>query len=65
VTLWMVAASLAGGYCLLRAVQDIRERRIAWAAAGLLSAALILLTPIQSRAIKLDLLPASASKSAP
>lgn len=51
---WTFAALLAGLYCLSRAVVDFRQRKFVWGFLGIVSAAIILLTPIQSHAVKFD-----------
>ena len=53
--LWTLAALAAGMFCLVRAILDFRERRIAWGIAGLIAAGLILLTPIQTHAVVVGL----------
>jgi len=53
--LWNLAAMAAGLYCIARAVVDLRQRKYAWGVLGLVSAAIFLLTPIQSDVVKLDL----------
>jgi hypothetical protein len=54
ILVWNLAALAAGLYCIARAVVDLRQRKYAWGAVGLASAAIFLLTPIQSHAVKLD-----------
>ena len=58
--LWTILALSAAVYCLARGIQDIRERRYIWALLGFASAAALLLTPVQTHAVKLDI-PAPAS----
>jgi len=58
-TLWIFAALLAGIYCVSRAVVDLRQRKYGWGLFGIVSASILLLTPIQTHAVKFDLLPAS------
>jgi len=53
--LWNIAALIAAIYCLIKAVLDLRSRRYAWGIVGLASAAVFLLTPVQTRAVKFDL----------
>jgi hypothetical protein len=57
----MSAALLAGLYCLSRAVVDLRQRKFVWGIFGIVSAAIILLMPIQSHAVKFDVLMGPAS----
>ena len=59
-TLSMVALGLAGLYCLVRAVMDLKHHRFVWGVVGLICAGLILLTPMSSQAVKYDL-PRSAA----
>mgnify|MGYP003581289011 CR=1 FL=1 len=54
---WTIAALLAGLYCIARAVVDLRLRKYAWGLLGIVSAAIFLLTPLQTHAVKMDLLP--------
>jgi hypothetical protein len=58
--LWNFAALAAAIYCIVKAVIDLRARRYAWGIVGLASAAVFLLTPIQTHAVKVDL-PAAAN----
>jgi hypothetical protein len=51
---WIIAALAAGIYCVVRAILDLRQRRYAWSAVGFLCAAGLLLTPIQTHAVKYD-----------
>ena len=53
--LWFVVLIAAACYCLARGAADLVQRRYAWAVAGLVIGCAILLTPLQSRAIKIDL----------
>ncbi|MEH3158995.1 MAG: hypothetical protein PGN08_08725 [Sphingomonas taxi] len=53
--MWTIAAIVAILYCLAKAIIDLRARRYAWGIAGLFSAAVLLLTPLPTRAIKVDL----------
>ena len=54
-TTTMIILGAAALYCLARAVMDFRERRFAWGAAGLLCAILLLLAPVATHAVKVDL----------
>lgn len=53
--LWNFAALAAAIYCITKAVIDLRGRRHVWGIVGLISAGVFLLTPIQTRAVKIDL----------
>lgn len=53
--LWSLAVVVATLYCLIKAVLDLRARKYGWGVMGLFSAAVFLLTPIPSHAVKVDL----------
>jgi len=53
--LWNIAALAAAVYCVAKAVIDLRARRYVWGVVGLLSAAVFLVMPIQTHAVKVDL----------
>jgi hypothetical protein len=53
--LWMLAAFAAIFYCVVRAIVDFRQRKYTWAVLGLGCAAVLLLAPIQTHAVKVDL----------
>jgi len=53
--LWALAGIGASIYCIARGIVDLRSRNYVWGALGLVSAGIILLTPIQTHAVKLDL----------
>ena len=57
---WTLAGALAALHCVARGVQDLRQKRYIWGALGIVSGAILLLTPIgaQTHTIKIDL-PAS------
>jgi len=59
--LWSFAALGAGIYCIIRGVGDIRQKRYAWGALALVSAAIFLLMPLQTHAVRVDL-PVPASR---
>lgn len=52
---WAGALLLVAVYCFVQAVRDLRGKHFAMAAFGFLCAALLLLVPIGSHAVKLDL----------
>lgn len=58
---WTVAIVLAGFYCLARGLFDLRQKRYLWGVLGLCCGAIILLTPIPTQVVKIDL-PAPAPK---
>lgn len=53
--IWPWIELLVGLYCLAQAVRDFRRHAYAWAVLGLLCAAALPLTPIQTHAVKLDI----------
>ena len=53
--LWAFAGIGASIYCIARGIVDIRSRKYIWGVLGLVSAGFILLTPIQTHAVKFDL----------
>ncbi|WP_448663188.1 hypothetical protein ACG3SL_00480 [Sphingomonas sp. CJ20] len=54
-SLWSFAVLGACIYCIARAVIDFRAGKYLWGAVGLVSALALLLTPIQTHAVKIDL----------
>ena len=52
---WTLASLGAVVFCIARAVEDLRHRRYAWAVLGIVSALILLLTPVQTHAVKIDL----------
>ena len=56
---WMAALTAVIVYCVAQAVRDLRAKRYAWAAAAVLSVALLLSMPVQTHAVKVDLPAAS------
>jgi len=55
VILWTAIALIVALYCIVRATIDLRRKQYLWAIAGYMSAAAILVTPIQTHAVKVDL----------
>ncbi|CAN5309902.1 hypothetical protein BH10PSE15_BH10PSE15_09810 [soil metagenome] len=56
--LWSIGALIACGYCVVRGIGDIRRRHYGAGIIGLGSAAIFLLTPIQTartHPVKIDL----------
>jgi len=51
---WMIAWNLAAGYCVARAIQDLRARSYVWAALGILAAGAIFTIPIPTHAVKIE-----------
>ncbi len=56
---WMAVLLLVSIYCAVQAVRDYRRRAYLMAAAGAVCALALLLLPIESRAVKVDLPQAS------
>jgi hypothetical protein len=54
-SLWPWALALVAAYCLAQIIRDCRARHYLWAVAGVICLAALLITPIQSRVLKLDL----------
>ena len=52
--IWIAASALAGVYCIVRAIADLRAKHYLWGAIGLLSGLVLLLTPVQTH-VKVDL----------
>jgi hypothetical protein len=52
---WLFASGAAAIYCIARAIFDLRQKRYVWAAFGLISAGVLLLTPVKTHAVKVDL----------
>jgi len=59
--LWSIGAIIAAGYCIVRGIGDIRRKNYMAGVIGLGSAAIFLLTPIKTQAVKVDT-PAAAPK---
>jgi hypothetical protein len=47
--LWSIGALIAAGYCIVRALGDLRARNYMMGVIGLGSAAIFLLTPIKTQ----------------
>jgi hypothetical protein len=45
----------ATGYCIARGIADLRAKKYVWAALGIVVAGALLMTPIQTHAVKMDL----------
>ena len=52
---WMLLMILVAVYCVVQIVRDYRRRDYVMAVAGLACVLLLLLTPIHTHAVKLDL----------
>lgn len=55
-----VALGAALLFCVAHAVFDLRARRWGWAAAGIVCAVMLLLVPVQTHAVNIDLPAAGA-----
>jgi hypothetical protein len=53
--LWLWGLLLVAGYCLVQIVRDCRAGNYLMAVAGVICLALLVLTPIQPHAVKLDI----------
>jgi hypothetical protein len=52
---WLMAIQLVALFCLIRGVDDLRKKRYVWAGLAFIATALLLFTPIQTHAAKIDL----------
>ncbi|MBA4091762.1 MAG: hypothetical protein C0494_14395 [Sphingobium sp.] len=53
---WLMATfQLVALFCLIRSIDDFRKKRCVWAGLGLLATAFLLLTPMQTHTVKIDL----------
>jgi len=59
--LWSLIAFAAATYCLVRGIVDLRQGKYIWGTLGVLSAVVLMLTPLQTHAVKIDL-PAPAHR---
>jgi hypothetical protein len=53
--IWAIAQLAVAAFCFARGIVDLRQRRFAWGALGMLSGIIIMTTPIQTHAVKYDL----------
>ena len=53
--LLMAVMLLAAAFCMVRAVFDFRARRFARAAMGVVAGVILVVTPIPTHAVKIDL----------
>jgi hypothetical protein len=51
----MAASTALFVYCVAQMIRDVRAKRYAWAAAAAIAAILLLMMPIQTHAMKVDL----------
>ncbi len=52
---WSLAAMSACLYCIARGILDLRQGKYVWGIAGIVSALIIMLTPLPTHAVKVDL----------
>lgn len=53
--LTIIAITIPALYCLARGIVDLRAHRYGWGLIGMFSAVLLLLTPIPTNVVKVDL----------
>jgi hypothetical protein len=58
---WITALSLVSLFCLIRGVLDLKAKRYLFGVLGLLSGIMLVLMPVQSHSVSVDLPPAPAS----
>ncbi len=51
----VIGLGLAAAYCVVRAVVDLREKRYIWGGVGVASALALVLIPIPTHAIKVEI----------
>ena len=54
---WYIAAAATALFCTIRAVVDLRQRRYAWGAVGLLLGLAVVLTPLPTQSIRVEIPP--------
>ncbi len=52
---WMAALLAVTMYCVVQSIRDFRARRYLWGSAAAISAALLVLMPVQSHVVTVDL----------
>lgn len=62
VSLWLAAQFFAAAYCLVRAVFDFRKGHAVWGVLGVAAGLAILLSPIPTHAVSVDLPEAAATQ---
>jgi hypothetical protein len=63
---WLWIGLAVGIFCVVRGIVDLRQRRYVWGGVGLLAGLVLLLAPIETRAVKYDVLSSDpANGSAP
>ncbi len=55
--LWPWIGLAVGLFCIVRGIVDVRDRRYLWGGLGIFAGLILLLTPIRTHAVKLDLPP--------
>lgn len=52
---WMTALVAVTAYCVIQSIRDFRARRYLWGTAAAISAALLVMMPVQSHVVTVDL----------
>ena len=52
---WLAASVALLAYCVAQAIRDFRAKHYGWAAAAAIAAILLLMMPMQTHAVKVDL----------
>jgi hypothetical protein len=55
--IWPALILVSGLFCIVRGVVDLKQRRYVWGGLGLAIGCAILAWPIQTHAVKLELIP--------
>ena len=61
-TLWFAVGGAVGLFCIVRGIVDLRQKRLVWGALGILGGLALWTTPIQTHAVKYDILPAAGRR---
>lgn len=54
-TYWIWTAAIVALFCTVRAVFDLHQKRYGWGIAGIVCATALLMTPVETHAVKIDL----------
>jgi hypothetical protein len=52
---WLWLGTVAGVFCVVRGIADLRARRYLWGSLGVLAGLALLLIPVQTHVVKFDL----------
>lgn len=55
ILLWSAVLCSAALYCIVRGLQDLRQKQYVWGALGITSGLILLLVPIQTHAVTVTL----------